>query len=353
MDNVESAGSNGHTEVDARPDMRICIAGAGAIGSTLAVRLFNAGYSPWLFAREHAVETIRTNGLSLTDQHGIARASVAVSSVADFGIQDLVFLCVKAHALPDLVAGIRPLIGPETVVVPLVNGVPWWYFLREGGRFDGRSVHAVDPEGKLLNSIPPESLVGAVVYMAVAAQSPGVMEAYSPHRIILGELGHSASDRVERLCALLTSAGIHAVSTSRIRDEVWTKIAANLSSNPISALMEATLEEVYGSDELRRTVAALMQEGMLIAACYGARLKNGPDRLFTLGASMGQFKTSMLQDLEGGRTLELEAVCDAVLELASLMELPMPVTQSVLSLLRFKLRKKTPPWHGSRSSRAT
>lgn len=342
MENVDKPESNMQGQLYAYSDARICIAGAGAIGSAIATRLASAGYNPNLLAREPAAEKIRTNGLRLSDQNGVSHTKVAVSSTANFGVQDIILLCVKAHALPKLIDDIRDLIGPETIVVPLVNGIPWWFFLREGGRFDGRKVHAVDPDGKLLRSLPAQNLVGAVVYMAVEAQSPGVAEAHAPHRITLGELDHQPSDRVERLCSLLTSAGVQATPSSYIRDEIWTKIVANLSSNPISALMEATLEEVYGSTELRHTVAAIMQEGMLIAASYGARLRSGPDKLFTLGASMGHFKTSMLQDFEMGRTLELEAICDAVLELAALMELPMPVTRSILSLLRFKLQKKTP-----------
>jgi 2-dehydropantoate 2-reductase len=291
-------------------DLKICVAGVGAIGGAIAARLASTGRNVSVFARGHSLEVLRSSGIRLSDARETVEVTVSVHDRADFGVQDIVFLCVKAGALPDLVAQILPLIGPDTIVIPAVNGVPWWYFQDEGGRFDGINVDAVDPTATLRNNLSTRNLVGSVVYMAVHSLSPGVVEALAPHRIVLGELGNRQSARVELVCSLLSSAGIQAVSSPRIRDDVWTKISANLSSNPISALMDATLAEVYGAKELREIVSTMMREAILVAACYGARINADPEKLFALGSSMGNFKTSMLQDLEVGLALELDSICD-------------------------------------------
>lgn len=324
-------------------DLKICVAGVGAIGGAIAARLASTGRNVSVFARGHSLEVLRSSGIRLSDARETVEVTVSVHDRADFGVQDIVFLCVKAGALPDLVAQILPLIGPDTIVIPAVNGVPWWYFQDEGGRFDGINVDAVDPSATLRNNLSTRNLVGSVVYMAVHSLSPGVVEALAPHRIVLGELGNRQSARVELVCSLLSSAGIQAVSSPRIRDDVWTKISANLSSNPISALMDATLAEVYGAKELREIVSTMMREAILVAACYGARINADPEKLFALGSSMGNFKTSMLQDLEVGRALELDSICDAVLELAGHFDIPMPATRLVLSLLRFKMKRLQRP----------
>jgi 2-dehydropantoate 2-reductase len=324
-------------------DLKICVAGVGAIGGAIAARLASTGRNVSVFARGHSLEVLRSNGIRLSDARETVEVTVSAHDRADFGVQDIVFLCVKAGALPDLVAQILPLIGPDTIVIPAVNGVPWWYFQDEGGRFDGINVDAVDPSATLRKNLSTRNLVGSVVYMAVHSLSPGVVEALAPHRIVLGELGNRQSARVELVCSLLSSAGIQAVSSPRIRDDVWTKISANLSSNPISALMDATLAEVYGAKELREIVSTMMREAILVAACYGARINADPEKLFALGSSMGNFKTSMLQDLEVGRALELDSICDAVLELAGHFDIPMPATRLVLSLLRFKMKRLQRP----------
>jgi len=317
--------------------LRICVAGAGAIGCTLAARIGLSGQPINVFARGQTLETIQSNGIHLTDLEGSHQVHVNASNNAEtLGEQDVLFLCTKAPSLAGLLASIQPLIGPETVVVPVVNGVPWWYFHGEGGRFDGQRIEAVDPTGALGTALDLNRVVGCVVFITAQCPAPGVVETHNRYRIIFGEPDNSLSPRLERVRQLIENAGIEARSTDRIRDELWTKIIANLTSNPVSVITGATLEQIYGLPELRELAISTFHEALLTAAAYGARVSMDPQTFMEFGTSMGAVRTSMLQDFDKGLPLELAAIGDAVLELAERMSVPMPITRVILALARFR-----------------
>lgn len=317
--------------------LRIAIAGAGAIGCTLAARLAGSGHMISVLARGDTLAVIRRDGIHLSDLDGRHHAQVEASDDAvSLGEQDLIFICAKAPALAPLLPQLQPMIGAETVVVPVVNGVPWWYFHGEGGRFDGHRVDAVDPQSTLSQALDLHHVLGCVVFITAHCPSAAVAESHTPHLMIFGEPDNRLTPRLERVRALIESVGIEARSTDRIRDNLWTKIIANLTSNPLSVISGATLEQLYSQPELRGLVTCCLHEALLTAAAYGARVSIDPQTFLELGAGMGAVRTSMLQDYEKGRPLELAAIGDAVLELAERMAIPMPITRHLIALARFR-----------------
>jgi 2-dehydropantoate 2-reductase len=317
-----------------RDGLRITVAGAGAIGCTLAVRLAAAGHRLSLLARGATLTAVQADGVQLEDRSGTTTVQVTASDRAGFGIQDILFLCSKSQDLPAMSATVRPLIGPDTLIVPTPNGVPFWYFHGEAGRFDGQPVKAVDPEGQIPDNLPLAQVIGAVVFMSAEMPAPGRVVSRTPHRMMLGEPTGLVTDRLRRLCAVLEGAGIEARAVEQIRDPLWTKIIANLTSNPLSVVSGATLEEIYTRPDLLATVRPVLNEAMLAAASYRARLTADPIGIVALGASMGAVRTSMLQDHRRGRPLELAAIGDAVIELAERYELPMTATRELLKRAR-------------------
>jgi len=315
--------------------MRITIVGAGAIGTTLAVRLALAGHDVAVIARGATLQAIRTRGLRLHDLQGTHVAQPrAAEDPAALGPQELVFICTKTTALADVLPALGPLLTPQTIVVPAINGVPWWYF--EGTGKQVPPLSALDPHGALAAALPSGHLLGCVVYITAETLAAGVVRAGNPHRLIVGEIEHRSTTRAARVAQCLTAAGIATEATDRIRDHVWTKILANLSSNPLSVLTGATLEQIYGQPALQPVVKKILGEAMLTAAAYGARLPLDPDAFIARGAQMGAVRTSMLQDYEQGRPLELAAIGDAVLELAARKGIPMPTTADILALTRLR-----------------
>lgn len=316
---------------------RVCVAGAGAIGCTLAARIAASGQPVSMLARGETLAALRRDGVCLHDLDGDHRCAVNASDdCAALGEQDLVFICTKAPALATLLPTLQPLIGPETVVVPVVNGVPWWYFHGVEGRFAERHVEAVDPGRVLSAALDLEKVLGCVVFITAETEAPGVARSANPHLMILGEPSGRMSERLERVRVLVERAGIEARASERIRDQLWTKIIANLSSNPLSVVTGATLAQLYGTSELKEVVIKIVQETLLTAAAYGARIQFDPQTFMELGAGMGQVRTSMLQDFEQGRPLELAAIGDAVIELAGYQGLNMPTTRDILTLARFR-----------------
>lgn len=321
---------------------KICVAGAGGIGGTLAARLGAAGQQVVVHARGASLDAIRRNGIELDDLSGSVRVEVPVSDRAEFGVQDIVFACSKSHAMPALLEAVAPMIGPDTLVIPAINGVPWWYFIGSGGREEGRPVRAVDPEGRLAAMFPAHQLLGCVVYITAEALAPGRVVARNPHRMILGELDGRSRERLRGVCALLADAGIDVRMSPRIRDDVWTKLVGNLTSNPLSVVIGATLQDIYGAAELRELVSAMTDEVLRVAERCGATLDLDPDAFFARAASLGAVRTSMLQDYEKGQGLELAAIGDAVLELAERHRVPMPTTRTILALTRFRAAQRPP-----------
>lgn len=319
------------------PVLRVCIAGAGAIGCTLAARLVKGGQQVSVLARGDTLATIRRDGIVLNDLDGRHHVQVQASADAgELGPQDVIFLCTKAPALGAMLRQIQPMICPETMVVPVVNGVPWWYFHGEGGRFADRQVQAVDPDGQLDAALDWHQIIGCVVFITASTTATAVVESNNPHLMVVGEPDNSLSPRLERLRQVIESSGIEARATDRIRDQLWTKIIANITSNPLSVVTGATLEQIYGLPELRHLVSAVLQETLLTAAAHGARVRIDPQTFFELGAGMGAVRTSMLQDYDKGRPLELAAIGDAVIELADQMSIPMPTTRNIIALARFR-----------------
>ena len=228
---------------------KICVAGAGAIGGTLAARLAAGGHAVSVFARGATLDAIRRYGIELTDLSGSTQVEVPVSDLAEFGIQDIVFVCAKAHALDGLLASIEPMLGEQTLVIPAVNGVPWWYFGGDSGEGAGAGevrepVRAVDPDGRLAALLPARQILGCVVYITAEVREPGRVIAINPHRMILGELDNRPSARLQQVCALLSGVGIEARASNRIRDDVWTKLISNLTSNPLSVVTGGTLQDI-------------------------------------------------------------------------------------------------------------
>ncbi len=326
---------------------RICVAGSGAIGGTLAVRLAMAGHDVSVIARGANLAAIRKAGLQLVDDTGTAQthmtAEVKAADNAAFGVQDIVFLSAKAHSLRDMLPVLAPLIGEKTVIVPTLNGLPWWYFQGEGGRFEGNAVHAVDPDGALTRGLPWRQIVGCVVYITARVAEPGVVVTSNTNRVILGELsdepGRGPNGEPGRLSALrshLEHAGVKAEITDRIREAVWVKLMANLATNPLSVITGATLGDMHGDDGLCQIIRAVMRETLQVAALYGIRPQVDIDQLMDVARRLGQFKTSMLQDFEKRQPLELAAIGEAVVELASRYDMQIPAIRQVLSLARFR-----------------
>lgn len=315
---------------------KICVAGAGAIGCTVAARLGQAGISVNVLARGNTLKAIRSNGIALTDQDGVHHVRVQVSDrPADFGVQDIIFVCTKAQSLAGLLPSLTPLIGPETVVVPMINGVPWWYFHGQPGRFQGRTVQALDPNGILAGMLPFQHVLGCVVFITSEVKAPGVVFSSSPHLLIFGEPDNTLTPRLERVRALVEASGVEARATECIRDPLWAKMIANLTSNPLSVVTHSTLQDIYTDPGLRRVVVKILHEGLLVASAYGARVQYDPHTFMELAAGMGAVRTSMLQDFDKGLVLELAAIGDAFIELAQLMDIEMPVTRDIVSMARF------------------
>lgn len=322
---------------------RLLVAGAGAIGCTLAARLAVAGHAVELLARGATLQALRQHGLQLDDLDGHWQAPVQAVA-APGATADVIFLCSKSQDLPALAAQVQPAIGPQTLIVPLVNGVPFWFFHGAGGRFDGRAVESVDPGARLAALLPLAQVLGAVVFITAEAESAGRVRSRTPHLLMLGEPAGGISPRLQALCALLAGAGIEARPLERIRDKLWTKLIANLTSNPLSVVTRTTLAQIYSDPVLLDTVRSVMHEAMLAAAAHGARLEIDPIEFLRLGAGMGAVRTSMLQDFERGRPLELAAIGDAIVELAELYALPMPATRTLLAQTR---------WHAARRAADT
>ncbi|MDH2431413.1 2-dehydropantoate 2-reductase [Pokkaliibacter sp. MBI-7] len=316
---------------------RVCIAGAGAIGCALAARLASVpGLSLSMLARGDTLTAIAAGGVHLTDLDGEHQGWPQVSAdPAGLGPQQLIFICTKAQALPAILRTLQPAIAADTVVVPIVNGVPWWYFKGLGHSDEASRLQSIDPLGELERLLPEQHVLGAVTFMTAQTQRPGRVISTNPHLITLGEINNQPSERLEQVRQLIAAAGIEARATDSIRDPLWTKIIANLTSNPLSVVSGATLEQLYADPQLAPLVRAILDETLLTAAAYGARIRFNPPTFMQLGAGMGAVKTSMLQDYEAGRPLELATIGEAVVELAERIGLPMPMTRHTLALTRF------------------
>ena len=321
--------------------MKICIFGAGAIGGYMAVKLVQAGADVSLVARGPHLAAMRDNGLTLIEEDG-QETNVAVRASDDpaqLGPQDYVIVTLKAHSVPPVVAKMQPLIGPNTTIVSGVNGVPWWYFHGLEGPYQGTRLASVDPGDAQWNGFGPDRVLGCVVYPAAEVIRPGVIKHIEGNRFSLGEPDGSKSDRATALSQALAAAGLKAPVRPRIRDEIWVKLWGNLSFNPISALTHATLDVLCTDPGTRAVARGMMVEAQEIAEKLGVKFPIDVDRRIDGGAAVGAHRTSMWQDLDAGRPMEIDALVSAVQELGRLTNTPTPTIDTVLALVQ--LRAKT------------
>ena len=321
--------------------MKICIFGAGAIGGYMAVKLVQAGADVSLVARGPHLAAMRDNGLTLIEEDG-QETNVAVRASddpAELGPQDYVIVTLKAHSVPPVVAKMQPLIGPNTTIVSGVNGVPWWYFHGLEGPYEGTRLASVDPGDAQWNGFGPDRVLGCVVYPAAEVIRPGVIKHIEGNRFSLGEPDGSKSERAAALSQALAAAGLKAPVRPRIRDEIWVKLWGNLSFNPISALTHATLDVLCTDPGTRAVARGMMVEAQEIAEKLGVKFPIDVDRRIDGGAAVGAHRTSMWQDLDAGRPMEIDALVSAVQELGKLTQTPTPTIDTVLALVQ--LRAKT------------
>jgi 2-dehydropantoate 2-reductase len=303
---------------------RICVAGVGAVGSTIAARLLTAGHEVSLLARGTRLAKLRTDGLKVNFANARFTAPVTASDRAEFGVQDIVFTAAKAHGLDALLPQLEPLIGPRTVVVPLVNGIPFWYFHGVKG------AHGIKGAAHLL---------GCVLYLTARLEPTGEVTVLGGQRLIVGGIDTaaardpaSASAPAAELAALLTRAGLATTATPNIRDSLWTKVALNLATNPLSVITGATLVEMFTDPRLLPLVTAVLTETARVAHAYGAIATMTLEEMLATGRNAGAFETSMLQDYRAGRPLELGAIAASVLELADKIGEQMPTTRIIVDL---------------------
>ena len=318
---------------------RICIFGAGAIGGYLAAALDNAGAAVSLVARGPHLEAILKNGLTF-EKDGVTSTHhlPASSDPADLGPQDVVFLAVKAHGIPAIIDGLKPLLHNDTIIVPAVNGLPWWYFhgAGTGTALDEQPLLAVDPDRRIWDEIGPQRAIGCVVYPACEIAAPGHVRHLDGDRFSLGEPSGERTDRIRDLSALMIGGGLKAPVRPRIRDEIWIKLWGNCSFNPVSALTGATLDEIGNDPDSRQLVTDIMTEVQAIGEAAGARFGVSIDKRIAGATAIVGHKPSTRQDIEAGRPLEIDPILTAVIELADRLEIEAPALSRVTALLKLQ-----------------
>ncbi|HZV65982.1 MAG TPA: 2-dehydropantoate 2-reductase [Telluria sp.] len=317
--------------------MKIAIVGAGAIGGYVGAKLALAGEEVTFIVRGANLTAIGNNGIKLIMQDGTEHVAANVKATDDYaqaGPQDLVILALKAHQVEAVADQLPKLFGPDTVVVTMQNGIPYWYFHRHGGPFEGRTVAAVDPTGKQARLIPPERVIGCVVYPASDLIAPGVVQHVEGDRFPLGELDGSSSERVLAISEAFTRAGFKAPVLANIRAEIWLKLWGNLTFNPISALSHSTLVDICQFPLTRELASEMMQEAEAVAGKLGIEFRVTLDKRIAGAEKVGKHKTSMLQDVEAGRGPEIDALVGAVVELGRLTGTPTPHIDSVYAVVK-------------------
>ena len=314
--------------------MKVCIFGAGAIGGYLGVLLANSGVEVSLVARGPHLEAMRRNGVRLIqgDTEMVAHPT-CTNDPAELGPQDYVIVGLKAHQLTSAVEAMQPLLGNDTAIVTAVNGIPYWYFHGVGGAHEGKTVESVDPGGLQWRGLGPERAIGCIVYPATEVVEPGVIQHIYGDKFPLGEPTGEKTERVERLAAAFTAAGLQAPVLDKIRDEMWLKLWGNLSFNPISALTHATLDVICTDPGTRAVARAMMVEAQTIATKLGVGFRVDVDRRIEGARKVGAHKTSMLQDLERGRAMEISPLVTVVQELGRMVDVPTPTLDVVHALI--------------------
>ena len=319
--------------------MRICVVGAGAVGGVTGAWFARAGHEVCLVARGAHLAAIQRQGLTLISG---GKAEVhpvhASSEPADFGFQDAVFICLKTYSIAAMLPRLKTLVGPDTMVIPAINGLPWWYFYKEGGRFDGQPVACLDPDGRMLSALDPKHILGCVVHAAAQVTAPGVVNHTAGRLFILGEPDRSVSERAGRLAVAMNAAGFEAKLTADIRVEIWTKLIGNLSYNPVAALALAHMDDIHGSEALLALIRKMMEEAMRVAEAHGVRIPMTVEERIDIARRLAGAKISMHQDIEKRRPLETDAIIGAVVELARKAGIATPMIDAIHALIAERAR---------------
>lgn len=318
---------------------KVCIYGAGAIGGWLGVKLAKAGCDVSVVARGATLEALQQNGLRLKSGEETIEARVRASaSPAELGVQDLVIVAVKSQAMADVAMCIGPLVGPDTIVLTAMNGVPWWFFEGFGGDYAGTRLKAVDPDGAIARAIPSKHVVGCIVHASCSVDLPGLVRHHFGNGLIVGEPAGGSSARVEALAALLAKAGFDAKVSLQIQKDAWYKLWGNMSTNPVSAITGATTDRILADDLVREFTSRVMLEAKDIGARIGVPIDQSPEDRHQVTRKLGAFRTSMLQDVEAGKSVELDAIVAVVRELGQLTGVATPNTDALLGLARLHAR---------------
>ena len=314
--------------------MKICIYGAGAIGGYLGVQLKRAGADVSLVARGPHLGAMRERGLTLLaggEEHVVHPR--CTDNAAELGVQDYVIVTLKAHSITGVIEKMQPLLGPRTRIVTAVNGIPYWYFYKHGGQYENSMLASIDPGGRQWRELGAERAIGCIVYPATEIEAPGVVRHVYGNQFPLGEPSGEHSDDIHRLSALFVAAGMKAPVLDRIRDEMWLKLWGNVCLNPISALTHATLDVICSDPDTRALSKAIMLEAQAIAERFGVTFRVDVERRIEGARKVGAHKTSMLQDLERGRPLEIDPLVTVVQEMGRLTGIPTPALDAVAALV--------------------
>ena len=319
--------------------MKACIYGAGAIGGWLGVKLAGAGCELGVVARGATLDNLRAQGLRLQEGgETLAARAQASETPAELGVQDLVVVAVKAPAMAEVAKAIRPLLGPDTMVLTAMNGVPWWFFQGFGGRHAGTTLKSVDPDGSIAQAVPARHIVGCVVHASCALREPGYVQHHFGNKLIIGEPSGEKTPRVRELAALLEKAGFETVLSEQIQKDAWYKLWGNMTVNPVSAMTGATTDLILADELVRGFISAVMLEAREIGGRIGIPIEQQPEDRHQVTRKLGAFKTSMLQDVEAGKPVEIDALVTVVKEMGEMTGVPTPFTDALLGLSRLHAR---------------
>ena len=319
--------------------MKACVYGAGAIGGWIGSGLARAGCSVSVVARGQTLDALQLHGLRLKQGRLVTSQAVASSAEpADLGVQDLVVLAVKAPSLPEVARQIAPLLGPDTMVLTAMNGVPWWFLHGFGGALAGTRLTSIDPAGALSRAMPARHVIGCVVHANCSVGEPGLVRHHFGNKLIIGEPSGKQTGRLRELAGLLEKAGFETEVSAQIQKDIWFKLWGNMTVNPISALTGATTDRIMGDELVRGFISSVMLEAKEIGARIGIAIEQQPEDRHQVTLKLGAFKTSMLQDVEAGRAVELDALVGAVRELGQLTGVATPFTDALLGLARLQAR---------------
>jgi len=319
--------------------MKVAVVGAGAIGGWMGVKLAQAGCELGVLARGATLQALRERGLTLHAPDGTATVPAhAGADARELGAQDLVIIAVKVPAMAAVAAAIGPLLGPSTIVLTAMNGVPWWFFEGFGGRLAGTRLEAVDRDGGIGRAIPAHHVVGCVVHASCSLDAPGVARHHFGGKLIVGEPAGGKTERVRRLATLLERAGFETVLSEQIQKDIWFKLWGNMTINPVSALTGATSDLILKDDLVRDFVSSVMLEAREIGGRIGLPIEQQPQDRHQVTLKLGAFKTSMLQDVEAGKPVELDALVGVVRELGELAGVATPFTDALFGLARLHAR---------------